>query len=90
LSRVPSADAGSASGVLSTVQQVSFSLGIAIIGSIFFAALATGTGSHAHAAALGTALLCNITLLGLTCLLARWLPRRPAGAGAPTPVAEFS
>ena len=89
LSRVPSDDAGSASGVLSTVQQVSFSLGIAMIGSVFFAALGTGAASQAHASALGTALLCNITLLGLTFLLAWWLPRRPAGAGGPPPVAEI-
>ncbi len=89
LSRVPSADAGSASGVLSTVQQVSFALGIAMIGSVFFAALATGRGSQAYAGALCTALVGNIALLGLTFLLALWLPRRPAGAEGPGPVGEL-
>lgn len=89
LSRVPADDAGSASGVLSTVQQVSFSLGIALIGTVFFAALGTVAGSQAHAGALATALLCNITLLALTFLLAWWLPHRPAGAGGPAPVAEL-
>jgi MFS family permease len=75
LSRVPTADAGSASGVLSTVQQVSFALGVAMIGSIFFAALGPSADSEAHAVALGTALLCNVALLALTFLLALKLPR---------------
>jgi hypothetical protein len=79
LSRVHAADAGSASGVLATVQQVSFSLGVAVIGSIFFAALGEGTGPQAHAGALGTALVCNITLLALTFALAFRLPQRSAG-----------
>jgi EmrB/QacA subfamily drug resistance transporter len=76
LSRVPAADAGSASGVLATVQQVAFSLGVAVIGSVFFAALGSGAGARAHAGALGAALLCNVTLLTLTFALAFRLPRR--------------
>jgi EmrB/QacA subfamily drug resistance transporter len=82
LSRVPAADAGSASGVLTTVQQVAFSLGVAVIGSVFFAALDSGGGAQAHAGALGTALVCNITLLALTFTLAFRLPRWMAGEAA--------
>jgi EmrB/QacA subfamily drug resistance transporter len=88
LSRVPAADAGSASGVLATVQQVAFSLGVAVIGSVFFAALGAGTGAQAHAGALGTALLCNITLLAVTFGLAFRLPRRAVGE-APGHVVEL-
>jgi predicted MFS family arabinose efflux permease len=80
---VPAADAGSASGVLATVQQVAFALGIALIGSVFVAALGPGGGSGAHAEALGTALVCNITLLVLTFALAFRLPHfAPASAGS--------
>ena len=39
LSDVPHQTAGSASGVLSTVQQVALALGVAVIGSVFFAYL---------------------------------------------------
>ena len=89
LSRVPAADAGSASGVLTTVQQVSFSMGVAVIGSVFFAALSSGPRTEAHAASLGVALLCNIGLLALTFVLALWLPRRATGEAAEDPPLEF-
>ncbi len=79
LSRVPGDQAGSASGVLATVQQVAFSLGVAMIGSVFFAVLGPGGGTAAHAVALGAALLCNIILLLVTFALAWWLPRRLSG-----------
>lgn len=79
LSGVPAADAGSASGVLATVQQVAFSLGVAVIGSVFFAALGPGQRPAAHAGALDAALLCNIALLAVTFMLACRLPRRLAG-----------
>jgi EmrB/QacA subfamily drug resistance transporter len=36
LARVPAADAGSASGALSTVQQIGGTLGVAVIGAIFY------------------------------------------------------
>ena len=81
LSRVPAADAGSASGVLTTAQQVAFSLGVAVIGSIFVAALGPGSRPGAHAGALGAALSCNVGLLALTFVLALRLPRRAAGEG---------
>jgi EmrB/QacA subfamily drug resistance transporter len=79
LSRVPAGDAGSASGVLATVQQVAFSLGVALIGSVFFAALGPGAAGS-HGGALSVALLCNVALLALTFVLAFRLPRRPPTA----------
>jgi EmrB/QacA subfamily drug resistance transporter len=82
LSRVPAQDAGSASGVLATVQQVAFSLGVALIGSVFFAALGPATAAGAHADALGAALVCNIVLLAVTFTLAFWLPHPTPGETA--------
>jgi EmrB/QacA subfamily drug resistance transporter len=89
LSRVPAADAGSASGVLATVQQVAFSLGVAVIGSVFFAVLGPSGSPKAHAGALGAALLCNIVLLTLTFALAFRLPRKLPGEGRAAPLAEM-
>ena len=78
LSGVPSADAGSASGVLATFQQVAFAMGVALIGGVFAAALGPGGKPEAYAGALGAALLCNVVLLTLTFVLAFRLPRRTA------------
>ena len=41
-------DAGSAAGVLSTVQQLSFATGVAVIGTVFFSALAGLTDLRLH------------------------------------------
>ncbi len=75
---VPAADAGSASGLLATFQQVAFSMGVAIIGGVFAAALGPAGQPGAYPAALGAALLCNVILLGLTFVLVFRLPRRTA------------
>jgi EmrB/QacA subfamily drug resistance transporter len=88
LSRVPPADAGSASGVLATVQQVAFSLGVAVIVSVFFAALGSEATPQAHVEALGTTLLCNITLLVLTFVLAFRFPRLITREVAPVSIGE--
>jgi EmrB/QacA subfamily drug resistance transporter len=82
LSGVPSADAGSASGLLTTFQQVAFAMGVAIIGGVFAAALGPNGKPDAYAGALGTALLCNIFLLALTFVLAFRLPRLDPAAQA--------
>ncbi len=70
-------DAGSASGVLTTVQQVSFATGVAVIGTVFFSAL----GGHANVAgyihALRTAFSVNVGLLCATFLLIWRVPRFP-------------
>jgi EmrB/QacA subfamily drug resistance transporter len=83
LSRVPPADAGSASGVLTTAQQVAFSMGVAVIGSVFFGSLSDAAPAIAYGVALGVALLCNLGLLVLTFVLALRLPRRATGEGVP-------
>jgi MFS family permease len=51
LDRVPHQDAGSASGVFNTGLQVGNSIGIAVIGVIFFALLGTQSGAAANAVA---------------------------------------
>ncbi len=47
LSDVPTEDAGSASGVFSTIQQLGMALGVAVIGVIFFAQLSSQSGRAA-------------------------------------------
>jgi arginine exporter protein ArgO len=69
--------AGAAAGVLSTVQQIAFAVGVSIVGSIFFSLL----GSSAHASrdvytrAWAVALGCTILSFGLTRMIVmRLLP----------------
>jgi MFS family permease len=75
LADVPPTDAGSASGVVTTVQQLSFALGVAVIGGVFAASL----GPHAAAARYGEAfvhaLAWNIGLLAVTFTASFALPR---------------
>jgi MFS family permease len=71
-------DAGSASGVLSTVQQLSFAAGVAIIGTVFISALRHSSGVAAFIHALLTAFSVNIGLLAVTFLLILKIPRFPA------------
>jgi EmrB/QacA subfamily drug resistance transporter len=79
LSGVPHAAAGSASGVLSTVQQVALALGVAVIGSIFFAALGVPVEPAGFVRAIGVALSVNLGLLAVAFALVFLLPRWPAG-----------
>lgn len=71
-------DAGSASGVLSTVQQASFATGVAVIGTVFFSVLGSLTSAEAFIHALRSALSVNIALLIVTFLLILQIPRFPA------------
>ncbi|WP_344972452.1 MFS transporter [Streptosporangium fragile] len=70
LSEVPVARAGSAGGVLQTGQRMGAALGIAVIGAVFFAGVASSHGDHA--AAFRHALLVTIAfvLAALTVALA--------------------
>jgi EmrB/QacA subfamily drug resistance transporter len=70
-------DAGSASGVLTTVQQCSFATGVAAIGTVFFNSLGGRTGVGVFVHALSTAFSVNICLLGATFLLILRIPRNP-------------
>jgi EmrB/QacA subfamily drug resistance transporter len=76
LAEVPLNDAGSASGVVTMVQQLSFALGVAVIGSVFAVALGPHPGSSGYGRALDHALVWNIGLLTVTFIAAFALPRR--------------
>ncbi len=77
LTNIKGHDAGSASGVLSTVQQVSFATGVAVIGTVFFSALGTSTSTEAFIHALRTSFSVNICLLVVTFVLILGIPRNP-------------
>ena len=66
LVRVPPARAADASGLLTTVLQLSLVLGVTVFGDVFLS-LSTHIGSHASAAAFGTVLLalCAVSIAGL-------------------------
>jgi len=71
-------DAGSASGVLSTVQQASFATGVAVIGTVFFSALGRLATVEAFIRALRIAFSVNIGLLCIVFILILQVPRFPA------------
>lgn len=85
LSEVRPHQAGSASGVLSTVQQIAAAVGVALIGIIYFSVLDTGSETGTYYAAFSSALSCNFILLTTTFILALFLPRRINRAGLPPP-----
>ena len=73
-------DAGSASGVLTTVQQASFATGVAVIGTVFFSALGRLTTVEAFIRALRIAFSVNIGLLCVVFILILQIPKFPARA----------
>jgi sugar phosphate permease len=78
LRAVPSSDAGAASGMLSTAQQIGNALGVAIVGTIFFAHLGSGSGAGAYADAFSVALGVQATLaLASAALVSRARERAP-------------
>lgn len=81
LSGIGGEDAGSASGVLSTMQQIASAIGVAVIGSIFFGLLGGGSnpGAQSYVGAFATTLFYNIALLAATFLLVLFLPRDCTG-----------
>ncbi len=83
LSGIPSYAAGSASGVLTTVQQIALALGVAIIGTVYFSIVGPDPQPQDYANAIGVALFFNIGLLGLTFALAFLLPRNAASGSSP-------
>ena len=86
LSGVPRDDAGSASGLLNTVQQLGVALGIALIGTIFFDRLAALLGTRTAAAgpafsmSFRTTLWYDVGAMALVFVLMFALPRRTAVA----------
>jgi EmrB/QacA subfamily drug resistance transporter len=80
LRRIPGDAAGSASGVLSTAQQLGYALGVAGAGSAFFSELGGRTGGAAYGRALSVGTLVAISVAVAAMLLALQLrERRPAG-----------
>jgi MFS family permease len=78
LQSVPGTSAGAASGVLTTTQQFSITLGISAVGTLFFARLA----SAGMVAAMQAGLLADMGLVGLALVMTLLLPRPPAAASA--------
>ncbi|WP_075258207.1 MFS transporter [Herbaspirillum camelliae] len=80
---VDDAQAGMASGVISTVQQVGAALGVAVVGILFGAALA-GNGAATHAgqyvAAFVAGMLYNLSAAMLVCVLLLMLARTQRSA----------
>lgn len=68
LGRVPPDKAGVAAGVINSLMQIGSAIGVAAIGSLFFAVLAGGHGEAAYAHAFGEAMIAVVSALGLAML----------------------
>jgi EmrB/QacA subfamily drug resistance transporter len=80
LRAVPTSDAGTAAGMLTTSQQIGNALGVAIVGTIFFGELGSQTSPAAFGEAFSVALVAQALLaLASATLVAR--ARRPSEAG---------
>jgi len=66
---------GSASGLLESVQQLSMSLGIALVGTVLFEQLGVRHGAGAFVGAADHALLVTVGLLAVAWVAVWWLPR---------------
>lgn len=74
---VPAAQAGMASGVIATLQQIGAALGVAVVGMLFAAALAADAGTAGQAGRYSAAFVagmgCNFGAALMVCLLLRRL-----------------
>src|SRR6202034_4789053 len=73
LQSVPASATGAASGVLTTTQQFSMTLGIAAVGTLFFARQA----SAGIVSALQTGLIADVGLVAFALAMTMLLPRSP-------------
>jgi EmrB/QacA subfamily drug resistance transporter len=73
---------GSASGLLEAIQQLGMSLGIAVVGTALFSALAGGHGPAAFVSAADHALLVAIGFLVAAFTVTWWLPRHARSEAA--------
>ncbi|RYG95431.1 MAG: MFS transporter, partial [Alphaproteobacteria bacterium] len=85
LAGVPGRDAGAGSGALQSFQQIGGAIGIALVGQIFFSALAEqfaagATPQAAYAAAAGPAITYQIVSFALVVILVPFLKIKPPGA----------
>jgi EmrB/QacA subfamily drug resistance transporter len=93
LARVPATDSGAATGVLITTQQMSGTIGLALVSLVFFA-IADGGHASDYVSGFRLACVCDIALALGTLALSRLLapPERPWRATPPpadlTPLAE--
>ncbi|MFF6951313.1 MFS transporter [Streptomyces iakyrus] len=78
LSGVEERETGSASGTLTSAQQVGNALGASVLGTVFFSVLdgRRGEGASAFTAATSAALLVALALVAGAALCTRWLPER--------------
>jgi MFS family permease len=83
LESVPASDAGTASGMLVTAQQGGNALGVAIVGTIFFTQLGSGTGAGAYGDAFSVAVGVQAVLALISAaLVSRARERAPQGMPA--------
>ena len=78
LSGVPRRDAGSASGLLNTIQQLGVAFGIALLGTLFFDHLASSRGNFTGS--FGLTLWFDVAAMVLVCGLMFALPRKVEAA----------
>ncbi|MFB6456747.1 MFS transporter [Chitinophaga sp. Hz27] len=78
LDNVPVEDAGAASGIFSTFQQMASGLGISIIGGIFFAVLEARQQPQLYSTALRYGLMAGTCCLFIVALMLYWLPGKSA------------
>jgi EmrB/QacA subfamily drug resistance transporter len=78
LSGVDERETGSASGTLTSAQQVGNALGASVLGTVFFSVLngRRGEGASAFTTATSAALLVALALVAGAALCTRWLPER--------------
>jgi len=75
LAAVEPHEIGSASGLLESVQQLSMSLGIAVVGTALFDRLGQQHGAGAFVGAAGAGLLVAVAFLAAAALAVCWLPK---------------
>ena len=75
------AEAGSASGSLSAVQQLAAAIGSAVVTTVYFSQLREHGGPHAMLVSVAVVGAITVACLGLVWLLPRTAPADPPGAG---------
>jgi hypothetical protein len=76
ISQVPRQDAGSASGIMNMMQQVGSSIGIAILGTIFFNSIGSSFGISGFAMGAKYSIWTTVGILILTIPFAFLLPKK--------------
>ncbi|HTB50661.1 MAG TPA: MFS transporter [Solirubrobacteraceae bacterium] len=94
LAEIPTDDAGAASGIVNSANQVGAAIGVALVGAIFFGQLPSNLPEHSAALytkALGNTLWFNLGVFTLCLALVALLPkRRSAPAAQPAEMVQVS